>query len=214
MVLNNYLKEPINCIAIDNRKATFDVINHLVKLGHNRIATITGDLETQAGQLRLDGFCDALAENHIRVPKYYITNGVFLRTPARLAAQKLLKLKNRPTAIFAASDVMALEVIDIAKANKIKIPEELSVVGFDDNPLNINSSVRLSTVFQPLVEMGRLGTERLRDVSMGQAQLPVKMVLSAKLIERKSTGVCQERLSQDNEEPEHELMETEENESN
>ncbi len=214
IVLNNYLKEPINCIAIDNRKATFDVIHHLVKLGHHRIATITGDLSTQSGQLRLDGFCDALAEDHIQVPKYYITNGSFLRTPARVAAQKLLKLKNRPTAIFAASDVMALEVMDIAKANNIKIPEELSVVGFDDNPLNINSPVRLSTVFQPLIEMGRLGTERLRDVSLGQAQLPVKMVLSAKLIERKSTGICRTPLSEEEKNLEPKIMEKEEHESN
>ena len=200
MVLNNYLKEPINCIAIDNRKATFDVVHHLVKLGHRKIATITGDLSTQAGQMRLDGFCDALAEYGLRVPKYYITNGSFLRTPARLAAQKLLRLKNRPTAIFAASDVMALEVIDVAKANQIKIPDDLSVVGFDDNPLNINSPVRLATVFQPLVEMGRLGVERLREISLGQAQLPVKMVLSAQLVERKSTTICQDEGSQGNEE--------------
>ena len=211
IVLNNYLKEPINCIAIDNRKATFDVVHHLIKLGHRRIATITGDLSTQAGQMRLDGFCDALTEDGVRVPKYYITNGSFLRTPARLAAQKLFKLKNRPTAIFVASDVMALEVIDVAKANNIKIPDELSIVGFDDNPLNINSYVRLSTVFQPLVEMGRLGAERLYEITLGRAPLPVKMMLSARLVERKSTTVCPEdhSVSPESDEEEQTIAEEE-----
>ena len=192
IVLNNMLEEPINCVAIDNYKAAFDVTEYLIKLGHNRIATIAGDLTTQAGQLRLDGFCAALAKHGISLPRTYIANGCFLRTPARQAATKLLKLKSRPTAVFVASDVIALELIDIAKQNQLKIPEELSVIGFDDNPLNVNSPVRLSTVFQPLAEMARLGAENLRQVALGQAKLPLKVMLSAKPIYRKSTGSINE----------------------
>ena len=159
IVLNNFLAEPFNCIAIDNYKATFDVIDHLVRLKHTRIATIAGDLTTQAGIARLQGFQDAMAKHRLEVPRNYITEGGFLRTPAREAAQKLLKLKNRPTAIFAASDVMALEVMDVAKTLGVRVPEELSVVGFDDNPIAASSSVALTTVYQPIVEMARLGAE-------------------------------------------------------
>ena len=192
-VLNNVLQEPINCIAIDNYKASFEVGKYLLTLGHTRIATIAGDQTTQAGEKRLKGFLDALAAEKNPVPKNFITHGDFLRTPAQEAAKKLLKLKERPTAIFAASDVMAMEVIHVARQLNLRVPEDLSVIGFDDNPLATVSSVPLTTVSQPLVEMGRLGTEQLFLVSCGKAQLPVKMTLPTRLIKRKSTAkVCQE----------------------
>lgn len=190
IVLNNYLEEPINCIGIDNRNAAKDVVRSLVKLGHKNIATISGDLSTQAGKMRLEGFKEALKETNIIVPSENMVQGDFLRTPARAAAIKLLKLKERPTAVFAASDVMAFELIDVARANNLSIPEDLSVVGFDDNPLNVNSSVRLTTVSQPLMEMGRIGVEHLKQISNAEAPLPLKMMLTAKLVTRSSSGPC------------------------
>ncbi len=188
MVLNNKLDEPINCIAINNYEAAFKVTEEFIKLGHKKIATIAGDLSTQAGQARLEGYYDALKKHNIEADKTYVKIGGFLRTPARGATQDLLKLKERPTAIFAASDVMALEVIDVAKGKKISIPEDLAVCGFDDNPLRDHSSIPLATVAQPLVEMGRLGLEMLYQISHGKAKLPVKEILSAKLIKAQSMG--------------------------
>jgi len=187
IVLNNALKMPVNFISIDNKAATIDAINHLIGLGHKRIATIAGDLSTQAGVLRLEGFKEALSAAGIRVPKNYIIHGDFLRTPARLASEKLLSLKNRPMAIFAASDVMALEIVDVAREKKIKIPKDLSIVGFDDNPINVTSSVPLTTVFQPITEMGRLGVENLHQICCGKARLPVKIMLPAKFVKRQTT---------------------------
>jgi len=187
IVLNNTLREPINCIAVDNKSAAEEIVQHFVKLGHKRIATIAGDQSTQAGVMRLKGFEKSLKKHGITTPKQYITIGDFLRTPARNAAKKLLALKSRPTAIFAASDVMALELIDIARSKGIKVPEDLSVIGFDDNPLISTCSIPLSTVPQPLIEMGRLGTENLYKISKGKARLPVKLMLSTKLVVRKST---------------------------
>jgi len=186
LVLNNILAEPINYIAMDNYKAAYEVTECLIELGHTKIAHIAGDLHTQAGQARLDGFSDALTQHKIVIPAQYIKNGDFLRTPARAAAEQLLKSKERPTAIFAASDVMALEVMDVAKSKKIRIPHDLSLFGFDDNPINLNSPVRLSTVAQPLVEMGRVGLERLYQISHGKARLPVKEILHPKLIKGQS----------------------------
>lgn len=186
MVMNNAFDEPINYIAIDNKKAAKQAVQYLIKLGHEKIATISGELMTQAGKTRLDGYLEALGENHIPAKEEYLTRGEFLRSPARQSARTLLNLKNRPTAIFAASDVMALELIDVAKKMSIKIPEELSIVGFDDNPLAEYSPVSLTTVSQPLVEMGRLGLENLHQIAQGKARLPVKILLEAKLIERDS----------------------------
>jgi len=188
IVLNNMLDDPINYIAVDNRSAAVSVVKHLIKYGHSQIATIAGDVSTQAGLRRLDGYREALHENNIHVSRSYVTFGEFLRTPARSAARKLLKLRNRPTAIFVASDVMALEVIDVAKSLGIQVPEDLSVVGFDNNPFSITGSIKLTTVSQPLVEMGRLGAENLFQISRGKVKLPVKLVLPTKLVKRQSVS--------------------------
>jgi len=188
LVLNNIIHEPINYIAVNNYEAAMQVVEGFIKLGHKDIATIAGDLHTQAGQSRLEGYQDALKKHNIEPDKSYIKIGGFLRTPARQAAVDLFKLKNRPTAIFAASDVMAMEAMDVAKSKKISIPSELSICGFDDNPLRDNSPIPLATVSQPLVEMGRLGLEMLYQISHGKAKLPVKEVLLAKLIKAESFG--------------------------
>jgi len=181
-VINNIINEPINYIAVNNYEAAFQVVEAFIKLGHKQIATIAGDQHTQAGLSRLEGYNDALRKHNIEPEKDYVKFGGFLRTPARQAAQDLFKLKKRPTAIFAASDVMAMEAMDVAKSKKISIPSQLSICGFDDNPLRAHSTIPLATVSQPLVEMGRLGLEMLYLISHGKAKLPVKEVLLAKLI--------------------------------
>src|ERR1700685_3115221 len=99
LVLNNIIQEPINYIAVNNYKAAMSVVEEFIKLGHKHIATIAGDLSTQAGQARLDGFNDGLAKHNIDPNKAYVRIGGFLRTPARQAAADLFKLKLRPTAI-------------------------------------------------------------------------------------------------------------------
>lgn len=190
MVLNNILEGPMNYVAVDNRKAAEELMDHLIELGHTKIATIAGDETTQAGLMRLEGYRETLQKHHLGLNEAYVTYGDFLRTPARKAAQKLLKLKDRPTAIFAASDVMALEVLDTAKSLGIRVPEELSVIGFDDNPFLTTSPIPLATVAQPLIEMGRVGMENLYDISRGKAKLPVKIKLPTKFMKRESTAEC------------------------
>lgn len=187
LVLNNIFNEPINYVAVDNEKAAYEAVGYLIKQGHTQIATIAGDLATQAGSMRLKGFQAAMAKQGLSVPKNYVMKGGFLRTPARTAAEKLLGLPNPPTAIFAASDVMALEVIDVAHKKGMEVPADLSVVGFDNNPLILTSSVKLTTVAQPLIEMGRQGLENLYQITRAKAKLPVKMLLPTKLIVNKST---------------------------
>lgn len=188
LVLNNILTQPVNYVAMDNRRAAVEVVDYLVKQGHEKIATIAGDVSTQSGLQRLEGFKEALKSLQLPVSRNYITFGEYLRTPARQAAEKLLNLKNRPTAIFAASDVMALEAIDVARGLNIKVPEELSVVGFDDNPMAVTGDIPLTTVAQPLMEMGRLGAEKLNLIRLGKEKLPLKITLPTKLIKRKSVS--------------------------
>ena len=116
----------------------------------------------------------------------YIRFGDFGLPSARVAAEALLGLKDRPTALFVASDDMALETINIALAKGLRVPEDLSVVGFDDNPIAAHARVPLTTMRQPLSEMGRLGLEVLAKRMRGKKAPPTKLLLPAELVERQS----------------------------
>ncbi|MFC1807541.1 LacI family DNA-binding transcriptional regulator [Candidatus Omnitrophota bacterium] len=187
VVLNNsFEKEPINSIAINNEKASIDVVEYLIKHGHKRIATIAGDLSTEAGKKRLEGFKSCMRSHGLRFSLKCVTVGQFLRGPAKKATEALIKLPDPPTAIFAASDVMAMEAIDVIRRQGLRVPEDISVIGFDDNPLCSYSPVPLTTVWQPIAEMGRMGLEFLHQIIAGKKREPVKVLLKAKLIERDS----------------------------
>ncbi|MBF0595522.1 MAG: substrate-binding domain-containing protein [Candidatus Omnitrophica bacterium] len=192
MVLNNPTTEPFNTIAIDNRGAARKAVEVLTGLGHQRIATLSGDLDTQAGQDRLEGYYDGLETAGLPKEKKLAKKGEFLRSLARTGALALLKDKSaaeRPTALFAASDVMAYEAIDVAKSLGLKVPEDLSVIGFDNNLSAGENGMKLATFEQPIVEMSRQGIENLYQMSLGLAKLPVKILMEAKYIKGHST--CQ-----------------------
>lgn len=187
VVLNHYLEDlPVNCVSIDNRTAGEIVVNYLHRLGHREIATITGDLKTQAALDRLDGFVTAMKARQLPVKDGYIQYGDFGLPSARKAMEALLKLADAPTAVFVASDDMALEAIAVAQANGRRVPEDLSVVGFDDNPIAAQARVPLTTVRQALDEMGRLAMEILIDHVRGKKRNPTKLLLPTQLIERQS----------------------------
>ena len=186
VVLNHYLTDlPVDCVAIDNRTGAERVVDYLVRLGHRDIATITGDLKTQAGLDRLDGFVKAMKARQLPVKDEHIRFGDSGLPSARTATEALLALKDRPTAVFVASDDMAQETINVALAKGLRVPEELSVVGFDDNPVAAHGRVPLTTVRQPLSEMGRLGLDVLVQ-KRGKKQSPTKILLPTELVERQS----------------------------
>lgn len=187
VVLNHYFEDlPVNCIGIDNRTGAERVVDYLAKLGHKEIATITGDLKTQAGLDRLDGFIQAMKARQLPVRDDYLLHADFGLPSARQAMESLLKLPHRPTAVFVASDDMALEAINVATAKRVRVPEELSVVGFDDNPVAAQARIPLTTVRQPLDEMGRLGMDTLVQQIRGKRKHPVKLLLPTTLVERES----------------------------
>jgi DNA-binding LacI/PurR family transcriptional regulator len=187
VVLNHYLEDiPVSCVAIDNRTAAERVVDYLVRLGHRDIATITGDLKTQAGLDRLDGFVKAMKARQLRVRDHYIQYGDFGLKSARTGAEALLGLSDRPTAVFVASDEMAMETIHVALSKGVRVPEDLSVVGFDDNPIAAHGRVPLTTVRQPLSDIGRQGLELLCQQWSGKGRSPTKLLLPTELVERQS----------------------------
>jgi LacI family transcriptional regulator len=162
---------------------------HLIALGHRRIGVITG---SKGGLLcsraRLDGYRAALEEAGIAEDPSLIRHGEFDYQSGIAAAQKLIDHTNPPTAIFACSDHIALGVYEAARRRGLSIPDQLSVVGFDDLPTARWASPPLTTVRQPLEEMGWLAAQTLLNLNRRKTPGSPGMELGTRLVERESTA--------------------------
>ena len=195
IVINHYVEDlEVSCIAIDNIGGAVEAVNYLIGLGHKRIAHITGDLVTQAAAWRFEGYKRALKKNNISFRQDYVFKTDYSRGQARLGAEKLINCPERPTAVFVASDSMALEVMAVARELGLKLPGDLSIVGFDDNPSGLYGPVSLTTVRQPLIKMAEESVKELNLlISRKEKGAKVKRVLlPTELVVRES---CQPRPS-------------------
>jgi DNA-binding LacI/PurR family transcriptional regulator len=177
-------------IVVDDVDGGELATTHLIELGHRRIAFV-GDKSPDpfrfASSLdRTRGYERALAHAGIELRWEYMCEGTKSHHVARSTAIDLLRLPERPTAVFAASDIQALGVLDAARILGISVPDELSVIGFDD--IDISAYVGLTTVRQPLFESGRRGGELLLEMLAGAGeqlgeqyteQLPLDLVIRA-----------------------------------
>jgi len=188
IVINNFVEDlRVNCIAVDNTGGGRDAVNYLVSLGHKRIAHITGDLVTQAAAQRLEGYKKALEENKIPFDESYVFKTDYSRGQARQAAEKLMQMPLPATAVFVASDSMALEVMAVAKELRKNLPADLSIVGFDDNPSGLYGPVALTTVRQPLIKMAQEGLKELNALMTAKPPQKIKKVaLPCELVIRES----------------------------
>ncbi len=162
-------------------------VRHLVDLGHTRVAMVTGRVDLISAQLREQGFRDALGEAGIVVDESLVVHGAFEADVAREAAYTLLRRPDRPTAIFAASDQMALAVLDVARELGIDVPTDLSLVGFDNIPESALSEPPLTTVEQPIREMGRTAVAMLIELIEGLTPTDLHRTLGTDLVLRRST---------------------------
>ena len=189
LVINNVVQDiDVSYIAINNFKGGKIAAEYLLGLGHRRIALITGTLRTQAGFDRFDGFMKGLDEAKVEISKEYIFNGDYSRRSARQAAEYFFSMdeNRRPTVIFAHSDDMALEVIAVAYEMGIRVPEDVSVMGFDDNPQAIYGPVALTTIRQPVFEMAEKSVRMLHDIVTGKRDQKCKIALDPELVVRDS----------------------------
>jgi LacI family transcriptional regulator len=187
VVINYYVDDlDVSCIAIDNAGGAENAVNYLVELGHKKIAHITGDIMTQAAAKRLEGYKRALQKNSIPVRQDYIFETDYSRGAARSAAERLIKATDPATAVFVASDAMALEVMAVARELGKNIPNDLSIVGFDDNPSGLYGPVGLTTVRQPLIRMAEESVKELNRLIGLSKKAIKKILLPAELIIRES----------------------------
>jgi DNA-binding LacI/PurR family transcriptional regulator len=187
IVINNYVDDvDVSCIAVDNKGGAENAVNYLISLGHKKIAHIAGDVITQAAAHRLEGYKKALEKNHIPVREDYILKTDYSRGQARQAAERMIKLADRPTAVFVASDSMALEVMAVASEHGLRAPQDLSIVGFDDNPSGLYGPVSLTTVKQPLVRMAQDSVKELNALMNSKKKSAKRLFLPTELVIRES----------------------------
>jgi len=187
MIINNKVDDlDVSYIAVDNKLGGQIAGDYLVSLGHKRIATVTGNLNTQAGAYRFEGFQKYLKEKNVDLSEEYICKGDYSRRCARQAAEGFLKLEKPPTAIFASSDEMALEIIAVIMEHRLKVPEDISIIGFDDNPACLFGPVALTTIKQPLFKMAEDSVHLLSDIIAGKGKVKKKTILTPELVIRES----------------------------
>lgn len=161
---------------------------HLLELGHERIAFIGGEEAAECAVARRHGYIAALAAAGLEPEQQYVVTGGFEREFGEAAAQKLLRLALPPTAIFACSDAVALGVLDAARQFELRVPEDLSVVGFDGTALTEQTMPRLTSVAQPLREIGRVAMRSVLALSRKEELDSHNVELATRLVVKDSTA--------------------------
>jgi len=168
---------------------------HLISLGHRRIAAISGPPQLLCSRARLDGYRAAIDQHGIRVDQGLIRHGDFHHEGGFVQALSLLDCEEPPTAVFAGSDQQAFGVIEAARVRGLRVPQDLSVVGFDDLPVARWASPPLTTVRQPLADMGRMAARMVLRIAAGSRLDSNRVELATGLVVRESTAPPPRRSS-------------------
>lgn len=177
--------ESPDCPAIiaTNRAGALEALNYLTRLGHRRIGHITGRLELVSASRRVDGYKDGLIACGLPIDEKLIQVGDYTTDTAIRCTRSLLSLDNPPTAIFASNDMSATGIYQVAHEHGLRIPEDLSVVGFDNLPESIFLNPPLTTVDQFIMDMGSLAVEMVVKLVNGETysknlnEFPTQLVI-------------------------------------
>jgi LacI family transcriptional regulator len=182
------LDEGIPAVSAANASGARAATEHLLSLGHRRIGAITGPRSYLASSERLSGYEGALAAAGVLPDPAIMLESTFDIEGGAKAASRLLDAADPPTAIFAFNDNNAIGALRVARERGIRVPEELSIVGFDDSEMSEVVTPALTTVRQPLAEMGRMAVSLLMRVLDNQRLEALHIELKTRLIVRESTA--------------------------
>lgn len=189
-VLVNRHTDPItsNAVVPDDFAGAATAVEHLIALGHRRIAHIAGSDEMSTGHSRRQGYLEALRRHHLPLDESLIMRGNFRAPGGYEAMRQLLDLPQPPTAIFAVNDLAAVGAIQAIEDAGLQTPRDISIVGFNDLSTVIGTTRLLTTVRLPLHEMGIAAAERLLALTNGEKVSPEPLVIPVELVVRQSTG--------------------------
>ena len=182
--------EEISCIECDNRQGMAMILDHLIALGHRRIGFASGQCYTFGLRSRMDAFSEVLTERGLELNPSYLQISHLDRDEGGWdAAHKLLMLREPPTAIACSTDIVAAGVLRAAKSMNIKVPQELSIVGYDDMYLATHLEVPLTTIKQPVEKIARMAVKKLISYIGNSADMHYEtIILPPELVLRSSTG--------------------------
>lgn len=175
-----------NYVTVDHYQGAFDAVEYLIRAGHIDIAHISGPKNHEHAQLRLRAYIDALKKYNIPIREDYIVEGDYHKKSGIIAMEKLLEVKPVPSAVFVANDNMAIIAMQVAKDKGYRVPEDISFIGFDDIQAAEFSEPPLTTVRQPLYEVGKEGAEMLVRLLESGNLLNEHKVLRTSLVLRNS----------------------------
>lgn len=176
----------VNCVEVDNFGGALKAVEYLIGLGHKRIGFITGPPDQQSSGERIKGFQEALRKNGIDYDKSLIYTGDFHKKSGYEGMKYLLNLPSPPSAVFFANDNMALAAMKLIKEKGLRIPEDISIVGFDDIEAASQLDPPLTTVKQPLYKMGEEAAKLLFTLLNNEKNSPQKIILDTQLVIRNS----------------------------
>lgn len=176
----------ISFVDVDNAEGASQAVSHLARLGCQRIATITGPLNTLVGLDRRQGYLNTLNEHGYPPNEALIAEGDFTEASGYMAMQRLLP--QRPDAVFAASDTMARGALRALRSAGLAVPDDIAIVGFDDLPGSAVADPPLTTVRQPILRLGVQAVECLVDLLTHGVQPPRQVVMTTQLVIRQSCG--------------------------
>jgi len=185
--------EPCPAVGATNWQGAYNATEYLIKIGHRRIGFISGAMDLGAAIDRLEGYKGALHAHHLPDDPQLIYSGTFFQPDGYAGACALLEIENPPTAIFASNDVMAMGAMDAVRSRGLRVPEDISIVGFDDIPQAELVRPALTTVRQPLEQMGRVSTQMLLDRLNNPEKKVNRIELPTELIVRSSTQPLRDR---------------------
>ncbi|HAL61047.1 MAG TPA: LacI family transcriptional regulator [Chloroflexi bacterium] len=179
----------VHFVDVDNLGGARMAVEHLIHLGHRRIATITGRPDMAAGQDRLEGYRQAMQAHGIPVEERLVVEGDFTENSGMVGMQRLLSAS--PSAVFVASDMMAIGALKALRQAGWQVPQDIALVSFDDIPIASAIEPALTTVRQPIERMGSIAVEVLLSLveSSPEEEAPVhRIVLPTELVVRASCG--------------------------
>jgi len=188
-------------VSIDDCRAASQVVEHLLGLGHRRIGFVAGDPTHGASRARHEGYRRALEQAGIAADPELVTQGYFTFESGVAAGHYFCGLSQRPTAVFASNDEMAAGVLQVAHDNGLQVPDDLSIVGFDDTPVSRAVWPAMTTVHQPIFHMTKRATEMLFEAigdGVGAADnipRPRLQIFDAPLIKRQTTAAPRQRTA-------------------
>ncbi|MCR5701423.1 MAG: LacI family DNA-binding transcriptional regulator [Lachnospiraceae bacterium] len=183
----------VTTITMDFKNAVRKVLDYLTQLGHDKIAYVGGEEYTSDNELVVDERRDTYLKymrEHNKFKKQYMVEGTFTSSSGYELMKEMLSKKDVPTAVFAASDAIAVGVIKAIKEAGLKVPEDISVCGFNDEEMSQYSSPALTTIHAPAYDMGQHGANLVYMASNLSITTPLKIKIPCEIVERESCGKC------------------------